>query len=213
MGKVKALIEIIKKDFPDFEVIDKKQSTLMSVLSKVLFFNKKFMTHYTTTVGNKIYVPDLSFLDDEDNAFIVLAHEYVHMCDNKRLGPLFKLLYLSPQIFALLSLFAFWNITWLWCLLFLLPLPSPGRTWFEYRGYSMSMACYYFLYGVKPEVKWYLDYFSTSLYYWMCPFRDYLAGELDKSLDDIVNNRLTVEQAKVKELLDERKQRFDSLLI
>ena len=185
----------------------------MSVLSKVLFFNKKFMTHYTTTVGNKIYVPDLSFLDDEDNAFIVLAHEYVHMCDNKRLGPLFKLLYLSPQIFALLSLFAFWNITWLWCLLFLLPLPSPGRTWFEYRGYSMSMACYYFLYGVKPEVKWYLDYFSTSLYYWMCPFRDYLAGELDKSLDDIVNNRLTVEQAKVKELLDERKQRFDSLLI
>jgi len=213
VGKVKALIEIIKKDFPDFEVIDKKQSTLMSVLSKVLFFNKKFMTHYTTTVGNKIYVPDLSFLDDEDNAFIVLAHEYVHMCDNKRLGPLFKLLYLSPQIFAPLSLFAFWNITWLWCLLFLLPLPSPGRTWFEYRGYSMSMACYYFLYGVKPEVKWYLDYFSTSLYYWMCPFRDYLAGELDKSLDDIVNNRLTVEQAKVKELLDERKQRFDSLLI
>jgi len=213
VGKVKALIEIIKKDFPDFEVIDKKQSTLMSVLSKVLFFNKKFMTHYTTTVGNKIYVPDLSFLDDEDNAFIVLAHEYVHMCDNKRLGPLFKLLYLSPQIFALLSLFAFWNITWLWCLLFLLPLPSPGRTWFEYRGYSMSMACYYFLYGVKPEVKWYLDYFSTSLYYWMCPFRDYLAGKLDKSLDDIVNNRLTVEQAKVKELLDERKQRFDSLLI
>jgi hypothetical protein len=213
VSKVKALIALIKKDFPDFEVIDKKQSTLMLMLSKVLFFNKKFMTHYTTTVGNKIYVPDLSFLDDDDNAFTVLAHEYVHMCDNKRLGPLFKLLYLSPQIFALLSVFAFWNIAWLWCLLFLLPLPSPGRTWFEYRGYSMSMACYYFMYGVKPEVKWYLDYFSTSLYYWMCPFREYLAGKLDKSLDDIVNNRLTVEQTKVKELLDERKQRFDSLLV
>ena len=213
MSKVNALIEIIKKDFPDFEVIDKKQSKLMLILSKVLFFNKKFMTHYTTTVGNKIYVPDLSFLDDDDNAFTVLAHEYVHMCDNKRLGPLFKLLYLSPQIFALLSVFAFWNISWLWCLLFLLPIPSPGRTWFEYRGYSMSMACYYFMYGVKPEVNWYLDYFSTSLYYWMCPFRSYLADKLNKSLDDIVSNRLTAEQTKVKELLNERKQRFDSLLV
>ena len=213
MSKVNALIEIIKKDFPDFEVIDKKQSTLMLILSRVLFFNKKFMTHYTTTVGNKVYVPDLSFLDDENNAFTVLAHEYVHMCDNKRLGPLFKLLYLSPQIFALLSILAFWNITWLWCLLFLLPLPSIGRTWLEYRGYSMSMACYYFMYRVKPETNWYLDYFSTSLYYWMCPFRSYLADELNKSLDDIVNNRLTAEQAKIKELLDERKQRFDSLLI
>lgn len=185
----------------------------MLILSKVLFFNKKFMTHYTTTVGNKVYVPDLSFLNDEDNAFTVLAHEYVHMCDDRRYGLLYKLIYLLPQAFALLSLLAFWNINWLWCLLFLLPIPSIGRTWLEYRGYSMSIACYYFLYDVKPDVNWYLDYFTSSMYYWMCPFRSYIASKLNNSLNNIVNNRLTTEQIKIKELLDERKQRFASILI
>jgi len=211
--KVEALTKLIKTTFPDFEIVDKKQSKLMLVLSKVLFFNKKFMTHYTTTVGNKIYVPDLSFLDDDDNAFTVIAHEYVHMCDNKRMGPLFKITYLLPQIFALLSLLAFINLWWLLCLLFLLPLPSPGRTWLEYRGYSMSMACYYFMYGVKPDVKWYFDYFTSSLYYWMCPFKSYISKKLSQSLDGIVNGKLTTEQVKIKELLDADKQRFARLLV
>ena len=213
MTKVEALTKLIKTTFPDFEIVDKKQSKLMLVLSKVLFFNKKFMTHYTTTVGNKIYVPDLSFLDDDDNAFTVIAHEYVHMCDNKRMGLLFKLLYLSPQIFALLSLLAFTKLWWLLCLVFLLPFPSIGRTWLEYRGYSMSMACYYFMYGVKPDVKWYLDYFTSSLYYWMCPFKSYMLSKLSKSLDDIVSGELTVEQTKIKDLLNADKQRFVTLLV
>ena len=210
--KTKLLIELIKKEFPDFEVVSKDQSKLMLVISKILFFNKKFMSHYVTTVGNTIYVPDLSFFDDDDSSFSVIAHEYVHMCDHKKYGILFNFGYLFPQILSLLSLLSFYDLKWLLCLLFLLPLPSPFRTWFEYRGYSMSMACYYWLYKEKPPIPRFLDYFTTSLYYWMCPFKSYISGKLEKSLDDIVNGRLTEQQTKVEALIYESRQQVFSKL-
>ena len=212
-GKTKELIEkVILKEFPDFKVICKNDSKLMRLISKVLFFNKKFMSHYVTTIGNTIYGPDLSFFEDDNRSFIVIAHEYVHMCDNKKYGFLYNLIYLSPQIFALLSLLSFFNLYWLFCLLFLLPLPSVGRTWLEYRGYSMSIACYYWLYKEQPPATRYLDNFTTSLYYWMCPFKSYISSKLEQSLKDVVNGKLTEQQTKVEALLNESRQQVFSKL-
>ena len=39
----------------------------------------------------------------------VMAHEWVHMKDGKAFGPLFKFLYLFPQILAPLAVLAFWK--------------------------------------------------------------------------------------------------------
>jgi len=210
--KTKLLIELITKEFPDFKVVCKNQSKFMLLLSKILFFNKKFMSHYVTTVGNTIFIPDQSFFDDDNTAFIVIAHEYVHMCDNKKYGFAYNLAYLFPQILSLLSLLSFYNLAWLFCLLFLLPLPSPTRTWLEYRGYSMSMACYYWLYKEKPATSRYLDYFTASLYYWMCPFKGYISNKLEQSLNNILNGKLTEQQNKVEALLNESRQQVFSKL-
>ena len=208
--KTQILIELIQKEFPDFKVVCKNQSKFMLFLSKVLFFNKKFMSHYVTTIGNTIFVPDPSFFDDDDSAFSVIAHEYVHMCDHKKYGLLFNFGYLFPQILSLLSLLSFYDKKWLFCLLFLLPLPSIGRTYFEYRGYSMSMACYYWIYKEKPPIPHYVDYFTTSLYYWMYPHKGYIEKKLEQSLDDIVNNKLTEQQTKIEALLHESRQQVFS---
>ena len=35
----------------------KDNSWFMKVLSKILFFNKKFMTRFTTTIGKTVYFP------------------------------------------------------------------------------------------------------------------------------------------------------------
>lgn len=208
--KTQLLIQLITKEFPDFKVISKDQSKFMLLLSKVLFFNKKFMSHYVTTIGNTIYVPDQSFFNDDDRAFIVIAHEYVHMCDNKKYGFAYNLAYLFPQVLSLLSLLSFYNSTWLLCLLFLLPLPSPTRTWLEYRGYSMSIACYYWLYKEKPVNTRYVDNFTTSLYYWMCPFKGYISEKLEQSLENVLNGKLTEQQTKVEALLNESRQQVFS---
>ena len=208
--KTQLLIQLIQKEFPDFKVVCKNESKFMLLLSKVLFFNKKFMSHYVTTVGNTIYVPDSSFFDDDDSSFSTIAHEYVHMCDHKKYGFLFNFGYLFPQILSLLSLLSFFDIKWLFCLLFLLPLPSMGRTYFEYRGYSMSMACYYWLYKEKPPIPHYVDYFTTSLYYWMCPHKGYIEKKLEQSLNDIVGGKLTEQQTKIEALLNESRQQVFS---
>ena len=140
-SKYDKLLAHIESSIAGFKIIDKRESALMRVLSFVLFFNKVFMTRYITTIYPKVYVPELPWAPDKPlGRLSILAHEYVHLKDRQRLGLLFNILYLSPQIFALLSLGAIWNMWWLLALLFLLPLPSPGRAWLEMRGYRMTMA-------------------------------------------------------------------------
>tara|TARA_R110002051_G_C8332405_1_gene436900 strand:- start:106 stop:324 length:219 start_codon:yes stop_codon:yes gene_type:complete len=50
----KNLEKYIKKEFSDFEIVDKRNSLLMKLLSKILFFNKRFMSSYS--------FPELAFI-------------------------------------------------------------------------------------------------------------------------------------------------------
>ena len=121
------LEDSIKKEFPDFEYVDKRYSKFMKFLAQLLFFNKSFMSSYITVVGNKVYVPKLPWKKTNPyGAIEVLSHEWVHMKDNKRLGIWFKLLYLFPQILAPLALLGFWNPWFLLFLLCILPYPAPN---------------------------------------------------------------------------------------
>jgi len=137
----------------------KEESLLMRVLSWLLFFNKRFMSGYVTTVGNTIYMP-ASFLQRNDFGQVeVLAHEMQHIWDNRRLGSfVYTCMYLLPTLlfpFALLATIAAFAVygsgMWLaWVALamtavLLLPLPSWGRLYIERRGYLLSIACVYWL--------------------------------------------------------------------
>ena len=88
----------IKSQIPKFELKDKKESRLMNFFSKILFFNKDFMTKYVTTIYPKVYVPELPWKLSNWNegssisAMATLAHEYVHLKDRKRMGLLFNFL-------------------------------------------------------------------------------------------------------------------------
>ncbi len=104
------LVKFIKSEIPSFEIKSKKESRLMRLLSVVLFFNKSFLEKYVTTIYPRVYVPTEPWNQHKPVSRIAtLAHEYVHLYDRKRLGWLFNVLYLSPQIFALLAFGAFWN--------------------------------------------------------------------------------------------------------
>lgn len=124
------------------QVAYKDNSWLMKVLAKILFFNKGFMTKFTTTLGSTVYFPSEEYVSENPRrAVSILMHEAVHVHDSKKLTPVpFSLLYLSPQILALGALSAFW-VGWgaLLCLLFLAPIPSPGRAWLEARAYAMNV--------------------------------------------------------------------------
>jgi|TARA_R110002020_G_scaffold473291_1_gene702365 hypothetical protein len=208
------IIDCIKADVPKFAIKRKSESLLMRLLSFILFFNKDFMTNYVSTIYPTIYVPDWwGFQKNREREEIeILAHEYVHLYDRKHMWWLFNILYLSPQIFSLLAFGAFWNLSYLWFLLCLLPWPSPGRAWLEFRGYRMSLAIFYWnILKEDPENKekyytfleyyditWIVKQFTGPAYYFMFPFKSYVERKFRKSLMNIRDNKLSPELLKIK---------------
>jgi len=167
-------------------IMPKKSSKLMQAIGwlfKVTKISPEFMERYITTIGNTVYFPD-KILEEGNSEDIVriLVHETIHIADSNKLSsPLFKFLYLFPQSLAplaLLSFIAFWKISFLWCLLFLLflaPIPAPFRYWFELRAYRTQI-----LFSRKNDnltdeqmlttYEWIEKQLCTNLYYWTWPF-------------------------------------------
>jgi len=211
------LVDLINTDISKFTIKRKSESLLMRLLSFVLFFNKGFMKKYVTTIYPTIYVPDWwGFQKSRQELELeILSHEYVHLYDRKRLGVLFNLIYLSPQVFSVLAIGAFWNLSWLWFLLCLLPWPSPGRTWLEFRGYRANFAFVYWkLLKENPESreKYYtflencditlvIKQFTGSNYYFMFPFRTFLEKRFRQTLLDIRDDKLTPELLKIRNVV------------
>jgi hypothetical protein len=170
----------------------KSKSHFMRFLGFLLFFNRAFMSRYTTVIGSTVYFPDETWADDQ-KVWQTLCHELTHWEDNKRLKLLFPIVYLSPQIFALLALLAFVNLWFLLFLVLLAPLPSPGRKWAEMRGYAVSMAVLYWRYGrIGDEaIDHFVSQFTTAKYYFIWPFPKAVRAELMKWKGRIEGGALT----------------------
>lgn len=171
----------------------KSSSKLMKAIGtlfSVTRISPEFMTKYITTIGDTVYVPDAMLQNQDENLLRVLQHESVHVYDTHRLSsPVFRFLYLFPQILAplaLLSFLAFWKVGFLWCLLFLLglaPIPAPGRYWLELRAYRTTVLACRLVDGrtvpqMSPVYSWIEKQFTTSLYYWTWPFAKMVEKDL-----------------------------------
>jgi hypothetical protein len=178
-----AMVELIKKRIPGFEIGYKDESFVSKLLGVLVWlFNRNYMKTYTTTRYPKVFFPSRQFVRNSyRGAWKILAHEYVHLWDRKQEGVWFNVRYASPQMWAVLSLAALitiwvgpWGLLGLIPLLCLLPLPSPGRRDIELRGYTMSMAVNHWRYGdVRDSTKdWMVKHFTGSGYYFMWPFKE-----------------------------------------
>ena len=186
---LKAVLALCRSLVPGFEVVFKDESALMKFLNFFAqLFNKKFMTHYTTTIDRTVYFPSRANVMMQQSMYAeILAHELVHMTDRQREGALpYFFRYAFPQVLSVLSLLsvlAFWNPWFLLCLLFLVflaPLPSPGRRDIELDGYEMSLAVIYWRQGELGDgyFEWIADKFVSSDYYFMWPWGAEIVHEL-----------------------------------
>lgn len=172
----------------------KDESWMMKALGVILFFNKRFLSTYTTTLGSTIYFPNRAWVRDcPDDVALVVAHELTHVQDSRDQGQLaFAYSYLCPQVFALLSLLALlapvlgwqmllavFNLAWL------LPcIGSVGRSHIEFRGYATTMACLVWGGNALPSPpQWIMDQFTSSSYFWM----DHDAGHVEGCLRGFLN--------------------------
>lgn len=172
LTKFEQLVEELKVHVP-FRIRYKNEAPEMEVIAAFVEpFSPDFMENYTTVIGSTIYFPDrYSLLQNEERAMRTLAHEAVHLLDAERWRmPLFSFGYILPQVLALGILAAPWLGWWaLLFLLFLLPLPSPFRFYFEARAYAIDMLL------TPPErqeqtMKHIISQFSGWGYYRMFPF-------------------------------------------
>lgn len=179
----------IKQRAPEFEIRYKNEDRWMKLLGKILFFNKRFMEGFVTTIGSKVYWPSRKMFNEfPDHSFVTLAHEYVHVMDNQKSPAKFKLGYLFPQILAALSLFSIlafislWFLFFLAFLIFLAPIPAPFRKNSELRGYGMSIKARNWLYGGIDDstMDHYVNQFTSGNYYYMWPFENNVRKELNK---------------------------------
>jgi hypothetical protein len=176
-----------------FRVKFKDKSFFMKFLGVLLFFNKRFMTGYITTIGNTVYFPsEERYRKYPDNSFSILAHEYVHLCDG---GFWFSLSFLMPQIFTVFALAAFgafynlWFLLALAALVFALPIPAYWRMKWELRGYAMAMALDIWENGIVSESKKesLSARFTGPDYYFMWPFRKSIMARLNE-LEKAIHN-------------------------
>lgn len=194
-----AMVSLVRKQIPNMEIRYKTDSTLMKVLGVLMWlFNRHFMTRYVTTLYPHVYFPSREFVEEHPwRATKILAHEFVHLWDRKRVGPWFSFRYALPQLLfvvPLLTLIVCSFITiphkTLWLILlgsqtvmFLLPWPSTGRRNIEIRGYAMSLGVNYWAYGglTQHSKDWVASQFTGWAYYKMWPFK----GDTKKIVDAI----------------------------
>ena len=172
----------------------KDESLFMKTLGILLFFNKDFMKNYITTIGSTVYFPSKQWLSDNKQAATrVMCHEMVHISDSAEVREVvFSYSYLFPQVLALLALCAiFGSPFWLLSLLFLLPIPAPGRTYWELRGYALTDAVEYKTTGKFSDIDWLTGQFTTSKYYFMWPFNNDIRERVLLNRDLILKNQLS----------------------
>ena len=193
------LSQIAKNNSLNVSIKYKNESSFMKILSFLLFFNKKFMTDYTTTINSTIYFPSKDFVSKNYiTSATIFLHELVHVLDARNYNfVIFSFLYLSPQILAILFLPLLFVNIWLALafLLFLLPIPSFFRMMFEKRAYLVSLYALHQLIinkkvrdNLESSKDFYLHQFKSSNYYFMWPFKN-LDTAFEKSLNDIKANK------------------------
>jgi hypothetical protein len=186
--KFEKCLNISKEYFPDLKIKYKNESTFMKLLSYILFFNKKFMSNYVTTIGNTIYYPSKEYIkENETRSVIILCHElmHLHQPSYNLSEPVSKLdlinssfEYLTPQIFGLFGIFGFLNPYLFLLFLFLLPLPSFYRYSMELEAYSINMYV-----NNKLNLNTNLDKIAEKLsgpdYYFTMPSKDLVKNHLN----------------------------------
>lgn len=175
-----AFVEEIRREFPSFRVVPKRESRLSALIDVALRLvtlgkQAQFMTHYHTVLGNTLYVPDSWAATPDVSRLITLRHERVHLRQRRRYGDLLMtFLYLVP-IFPLGLAY--------------------GRARIEWEAYSETILAYAELRGraaaEAPELRDHIvRQFTSASYGWMWPFPQSVRGWYDEVLRRLPPNLL-----------------------
>jgi hypothetical protein len=97
-----ALLDDMRREFPRFVIVPKRESPLQRAIGVFLAVltlggQRSYMTRYHTVLFGKLYVPDSWNRMTDDDRYILLRHERVHLRQRRRMGDVvMALVYLVP---------------------------------------------------------------------------------------------------------------------
>ncbi len=170
-----ALLRDIQAEFPSFAIVPKRDSRLQRFLHHVLKVvtlggQRVYLTRYHTAMFGKLWVPDAwTSLGDEDR-YILLRHERVHLRQRARWGEVgMAFLYLVP----FLPLFL-----------------AYGRARIEWEAYAETLRATAELRGADAAEalrEHVVGRFVSGDYGWMWPFRRSVEGWYEEVMTEIRN--------------------------
>src|SRR5262245_19075611 len=92
-SKSDAFIEEVRREFPRFRIVRKRDSPISRVIDVVLKVltlgaQREFLTRYHTVLWDTLYVPDRWDTTPDVARLITLCHERVHLRQRRRYGDL-----------------------------------------------------------------------------------------------------------------------------
>jgi hypothetical protein len=165
-------VEAMKREFPGLRILRKEDSRFHTLLDwglRVVTMGamSTYLTHYTTVLGKTIWVPTGWTKRDDDERYLTMRHEAVHLRQMKRWTPIgMGLLYLVP--------------------LFPLGL-AYGRARIEWEAYAETLRAVAETRGLEearsPKLKAHIvRQFTSASYGWMWPFPATIERWIDEEL-------------------------------
>jgi hypothetical protein len=163
----------IHLEFPNFRIQKKRESRLQSAIHLALLVltlggQRVYLTRYHTVLFGVLWVPDAWDTMTDDERYILLRHERVHLRQRKRLGDVaMAFVYLVPFF----PLFLAW-----------------GRARIEWEAYVETIRATAELYGVEAAANLraqIVQRFVGPDYGWMWPFPKAINRWFDEALADV----------------------------
>jgi hypothetical protein len=165
----------IQREFPNFEIVPKRGSRLQRAISVALGLvtfggQRHYLTRYHTVLFGKLYVPDAWAAMNDDERYVLLRHERVHLRQHLRMGQLWMaFVYLVP-FFPLFLAWGRARIEWE-------AYVETIRATAEVRGLDAARA-------LKEEI---VRRYVGPDYGWMWPFPGTIRRWFDEAVADLAS--------------------------
>ncbi len=173
MTRHEQLVADIRLEFPNFQIVPKRSRWLQRGISAALAAitlggQRHYLTRYHTVLFGKLYVPDAWEAMADDDRYVLLRHERVHLRQLRRMGQVpMALVYLVPFF----PLFLAW-----------------GRARIEWEAYVETIRATAEVYGLDAARALKEDIVRRYVgpdYGWMWPFPRAIRRWFDEVLENL----------------------------
>jgi hypothetical protein len=175
VSRYQALLDDIRREFPRFRVVDKRDSRLHRAIDRLLRIvtfgqMRSYLEGYQTTIGMRVYVTSDWATRSDEQRYVTMRHERVH-----------------------LRQFARWSTPLMGLCYVLLPLPAGlafFRAHWEKAAYAESIRAAAEVWGLAhvedPRYRNHvIAQFTTASYGWMWPFPQHMQRWYDGVLAQV----------------------------